>query len=165
VSSNNAFISTFVFGLNNPSSTSYRSSGTINRRLFLGCDNLTPDTLSDTDVMLPRALWLSDINCRIEGPTAGQLTIDDGDTNNGIRMLVNSSSPTIRPESSSNTALLKLGRNTSQGVECLPGVVLRVNSSPIANATDGTVAQFAAGVVGASRGLYQLRGATWVFIG
>lgn len=160
VSSNNVFIATFVFGSNN----SYQSSGVVNRRLFLGCDNLTPGPLADTDVMLPKALWLSDTNCRIEGPSAGQLTIDDGDTNNGLRLIVDTQNPIIQPESASNTALLRLGRSGSQGVECLPGIVLRPNSSPLANATDGTVAQFNAGVVGASRGLYQLRGSTWVFI-
>ena len=161
VSSNNVFISTFVFG----STTSYRSSGVVNRRLFLGCDNLTPDNLSDTDVLLPRSLWLSDDNCRIQGPAKGQLTIDDGNDINGVRFIVDSESPSIVPESPSGTASLTLGRPTSLGVQCIPGIVLPTQNTPITGALDGTIAQFNAGVVGANRGLYQLRDGAWVFIG
>lgn len=157
VSSNNVFISTFVFG----SVTSYQSSGVVNRRLFLGCDNLTPDNLSDNDVMFPLALWLSDNNCRIQGPANGNLTIDDGADTNGLRFLVDSESPSIQPES---TAELILGKANSQGVRCIPGIILPIQATQITDAVDGTIAQFSAGVVGPNRGLYQLRGSNWVFI-
>ena len=160
VSSNNNFIATFVFGSN----TSYQTSGVVNRRLFLGCDNLTPDNLADTDVMFPKSLWLSDNKCKIEGPANGQLTISDGIGNNGLRFDVRSENPIIKPDSSSSTASVTVGDNNSLGVTCLPGIVLPVYNTEPANTIDGMIMQFHAGVVGANRGLYQLRDGVWEFI-
>lgn len=160
-STNNVYISTFVTG----SSTSYASSGLVTRRLFLGCDNLTPESLSDADVMLPESLWLNETFCRLRGSVAGQLAIDDGNESNGVRLTVNSEAPDIKPSSTSGTARLTLGRASSQGVSCVPGIILEPNSTLPTNPAEGTLVQFTAGVVAPSAGLYQLRGGTWVFIG
>lgn len=160
-SGNNVYISTFVFA----AAASYVSSGIVNRRLFLGCDNLTPQPISENDVLLPESIWLNDGTLRLQSPASGILEIDAGDNTNGILFFTNSLNPVIRPSNLDNASLLTLGWEGTQGVECKPGIVLPLQSSEVANATDGAVIQYAAGVVGTQRGLYQLRAGTWIFIG
>jgi len=127
-------------------------------------EKLTPDNLGDTDVMFPRSLWLSDNKCRIQGPADGYLSIDDGIDTNGLHLIANSENPSIQPKSNSTTALLSLGKANSRGVECLPGIILPVQTASLSDAVDSTVAQCATRVAGPNRGLYQLRDSNWTFI-
>ncbi|MFQ5644215.1 MAG: hypothetical protein ACE5FQ_11040 [Thiogranum sp.] len=161
-SGNNVFMAVFVFG----GGTGYLSSGQVSRRLFLGCDNLKPLSIDDNDVLVPRALWIDDGSTRIiSHPNQNNIAFDDGDSATGLKVLFNTDNPTIEPASTSQSSQLTLGATGTSGVECLPGLILPIQSSPVANAVDGMIAQYDAGVVGPDRGLYQLRGASWVFIG
>jgi len=160
-SGNNVYISTFIFA----AASSYTSSGIVNRRLFLGCDNLSPQPINDNDVLLPEAIWLNNGTLRLQSPTSGILEIDAGDGTDGIQLSAKSLNPIIRPSNLDAASLLTLGAVGTQGVECKPGVVLPLQSTVLLNVTEGMLVQYAAGVVGTQRGLYQLRANIWVFIG
>ena len=158
-SKNNVFIGAFVFN----SGISYASSGTVIERLFIGCDNLVPPNTSDNDTIIPKSLWLKDGASRIWSSET-QIQFDDGVDSNGIQFDFATITPKIRTSSSDSSARLLLGKSNTQGVECLPGLVLPVQSSPPAVPREGMLVYFASGVVGALRGLYQYRLASWVFI-
>lgn len=160
-SANNVFIAVFVF-----SQTGYFSSGPVRNRLFLGCDNLRPLSVDDNDTVIPTALWIDDGSTRISSqPGQSNIAFDDGDIDTGLKVLFNTDNPNIEPASGNSNSRLTLGAAGTRGVECLPGLILPLLNNPIPNAVDGTIAQYAAGVVGSNRGLYQLRGSSWVFIG
>ncbi len=161
-SANNVFISVFVFAAN----TSYVSSGVVENRLFLGCDNLTPDFAADADVIIPTALWLNDGGTRISQQNQSGIAFDDGDARTGLDVQFSTDNPVIRPgRSDIPVARLTLGAVGTRGVECLPGLILPLLDVAIPNALDGTFAQYASGVVGPDRGLYQLRDNNWIFVG
>ena len=160
VSKNNVYIATFVFG----SGTSYQSSGTVQDRLFIGCDNLLPENTSDNDTIVPQAIWLNDGASRIWSSDI-IIQFDDGTDTNGLQFSCATNTPFIRPASSAPEAQLLLGKTGSSGVECTPGVVLPIQSNPPANPPEGMLVYFIAGAVGANRGLYQYRNDVWVFIG
>ncbi|HFD32670.1 MAG TPA: hypothetical protein ENJ28_08215 [Gammaproteobacteria bacterium] len=155
----NNYIATFALGVN----TSYISSGVVRDRTFIGCDNITPGSAGDADVVVPRALWLADGSSRIK-ETQG-IQFDDGVDGNGIQMDVTSINPVIRTASRDNMAQLTLGSNGTQGVECLPGLTLPQQTQPISNPAEGMLAYFSAGVIASDEGLYQYRNGAWVFIG
>lgn len=156
---NNVYIATFAFGIG----TAYVPIGNVFNRTFIGCQNIVPSPAVDADMMSPRGLWLEENAIRL-WKNAGNLQLDNGTIDNGVQINVSNTVPQIQPSSSATTAQLTMGRNGTRGVECLPGIVLPVQSTPIASPKEGTLAQFAAGVVGANTGLYQLRQGTWVFI-
>lgn len=162
ISSNNTFISTYVFG----SAESYRSQGNVTNRTFIGCDNLTPGSLTDNDAMMPSALWLGNGSTRMRSMGPAVVEMDNGDASalRGFRLEAGGADLTIRGTGSTQNGKVVVGHADSSGVECLPGLVMRARTTPINNPIDGTLAQFAPGVVGAQRGLYQYRGNTWVFI-
>jgi len=160
-SNNNVYIAVFVFA----ATTSYMSSGLVGKRLFLGCDNLTPDFAADSDVIIPAALWVNDGDARISQQNPNGITFDEGDSRDGVEFRFNTDNPSIRPGSTIPVARLTLGAAGTRGVECVPGLILPLQGNAIPSAVDGTIAQFAAGVVGSDRGIYQLRGSNWVFIG
>lgn len=161
-SANNVFIAVFVFG----GGTGYLSSGQVSDRLFLGCYNLNPDSVASFDAILPRSLWIDDGSTRIfSQPNQSNIAFDNGDRSTGLKILFNTDNPAIEPTGTSQAARLTLGADGTSGVECLPGLILPVLNNPIANAEEGTIAQYAAGVIGPDQGLYQLRGSSWVFIG
>ena len=161
-SANNVFMGVFAFG----GGTGYLSPGFVPGRIFLGCENLNPHPAVDTDVIIPRALWIDDTNARIYTlPDKSNITFDDGDRRTGVGVFFNTDNPSIKPTSSSSKAQLNLGADDTRGVECIPGLILPLRNKPISNAKDGTIAQYAAGVVGPQRGLYQSRGSNWIFIG
>lgn len=157
---NNVYIAVFAFNVG----TSYVSDGKTRRRFFFGCDNITPESTNDGDVIISDAIWLNNGTSRIWSSASGQFQLDNGDGNLGLQFSVDASSPEIRPSSTNPDATIMLGRAGSKGVECIPGVVLAELGSPIDNPMDGTLAQFSAGVVGANPGLYQMRAGVWVFI-
>ncbi len=157
---NNVYMAVFAFGVG----ASYVSDGRARRRLFFGCDNITPESTSDGDVVVPDAIWLNNGSSRIWESASGLFQIDNGDSNLGLQISVNTSSPEIRQSSTSQDAALVLGRSGSKGVKCVPGIVLAELGSPISNPEEGTLAQFSAGVVGPNAGLYQMRAGVWVFI-
>ena len=162
VSANNVFMAVFVFG----GGAGYLSSGTVTRRLFLGCENLSPLSVDDNDTIIPRALWIDDGSTRIfSHPNQSNIAFDDGNRSTGLKILFNTDNPSIEPSSVASTSRLTLGATGTRGVECLPGLILPLLNNPVPNAVDGMIAQYAAGVVGPNRGLYQLRGSGWVFIG
>ena len=155
----NNYIATFALGVN----TSYISSGVVRDRTFIGCDNIKPESVGDADVVVPRALWLADGKSRIK-ETQG-IQFDNGVDENGLQMEVSSINPVIRTTSQENTAHLTLGRQGTQGVECIPGLVLPPQTQAMLNPVEGTLAYYSADVVGTDVGLYQYRNASWVFIG
>ena len=142
LSGNNVFISTFVF----TATINYDSSGNVNRRLVLGCDNLTPGPIEDNDSMVPKALWLNDGKFRLWGSGTGRAEIDAGSGSDGIQFITGNTNVHIRPSSADSAAI-------------------PLQASELTNVADGTLIQYAAGVVGAQRGLYQLREGAWIFIG
>lgn len=158
-SKNNVFIGTFAIGVG----VSYASSGTVLQRLFIGCDNLILTNTSDNDTVIPAALWLNDAKGRIWSNDT-RIQFDDGVDTNGIQFDFASTTPTIRTASSSSNAQLSLGKPGTKGVQCLPGLVLPVQSTAPTSPPEGMLVYFASGVVGASRGLYQYRLGSWVFI-
>lgn len=158
-SKQNNYIATFALGVQ----TSYVSSGVVRDRTFLGCDNITPESVGDSDAVVPRALWLSNGSSRIK-ETEG-IQFDNGIDINGLQMDVASINPVIRTTSQDNAAQLTLGRKGTQGVQCVPGVVLPPQTSEITNPVEGTLAYYNASVIGPSAGLYQYRNSSWVFIG
>ena len=160
-SSNNVFISTYTLN----TATSYSSAGNVSRRSFIGCDNLEPDSLDDADTLLPNSLWLNNGVTRVAAPAEGVLTISNENSNNGLRITADSINPAIRSSSDATSASLSLGQINTRGVECLPGLILPALNNPIPNPAEGTIAQFMPGIVGPNRGLYQLRGGSWIFIG
>ncbi len=159
-SRNNIFIASFAIGVNK----GYVSSGNVFNRFFMGCQNLFPAGADEGDMIVHNAIWLNEMAARI-WETSGNLQLDDGDASNGVQISLNTSNPSIQPSSSNASALLTLGRNNTQGVECQPGLVLPLQSTAINSPKEGTLAQYAEGVVGSSAGLYQLRQGSWVFIG
>lgn len=156
---NNVYIATFAFGVG----IAYVPRGNVFNRTFIGCQNIVPSPAADGDMMSPRGLWLEEGAIRLWKNT-GNLQLDNGTIDNGVQINVSNTVPQIQPSSTAATAQLTMGRNGTRGVECLPGIVLPIQSTPIASPKEGTLAQFAAGVVGANAGLYQLRQGTWVFI-
>ncbi|MFV2057440.1 MAG: hypothetical protein ACC707_13285 [Thiohalomonadales bacterium] len=158
---NNIYIGVFVFA----ATTSYLSSGMVGKRLFLGCANLKPDFAANTDVIIPAALWVNDGGARISQKNPNGITFDEGDSRAGVEFRFNTDNPSIRPGSNIDTARLTLGAAGTRGVECVPGLILPLQLNAIPSAVDGTTAQFAAGVVGTDRGIYQLRDGSWIFIG
>lgn len=159
--SNNVYIAVFAFGVG----ASYVSDGLSRKRFFFGCDNIAPTPGSDGDVIISDALWLNNGSTRIWETSTGSLQFDSGFGAEGLKFSTKDLSPTIQPTVTSSSTQLTLGNPGTLGVECQPGVILSELSTPINNAKEGTLAQFAAGVVGPNAGLYQLRQAAWVFIG
>jgi hypothetical protein len=156
---NNVYIATFTFG----SGVRYAAVGNVFNRTFIGCQNVTPEPTSEGDMMIPHGLWLKEGKVRL-WENGGNLQFDNGTDDNGVQIGVRNTIPHIQPSNTDATAQLTMGRAGTRGVECLPCIVLPTLSAPIANPLHGTLAHFAAGVVGPNAGLYQLRQGTWVFI-
>ncbi|GEM_PF-5031505 len=157
---NNVYIAATSFGNN----TGYTAIGNVFNRLFMGCQNIIPSPTSNGDVLVPDALWLNEGAVRL-WENSGNLQFDNGSDINGVQLSVGNTVPRIQPSSTDPAAQLTLGRAGTRGVECEPGLVLPLQTTPIPDPKEGTLAQFAAGVVGANTGLYQLRQGSWVFIG
>ncbi|MFK5892054.1 MAG: hypothetical protein QM504_02410 [Pseudomonadota bacterium] len=157
---NNVYIAVFAIGVRE----GYTNSGDVFNRLFMGCQNILPDSTSNGDVIVPHAIWLNEGSTRL-WEQLGNLQIDDGDDNNGVQISVNNNTPRIQPSSNDSNAQITLGRPGTRGVECEPGIILPLQTTPITNAKDGTLAQFTNDIVGTSQGLYQLRQGVWDFIG
>ena len=160
LSSNNAYIGVFVFGTPN----SYVSSGTVGNRTFVACDNFIPDNLSDSDAMFPTAVWLNNGGARI-WEDSQSLQFDDGDSQNGLKVSIDSNQPVIRPSLTAANSKISIGNASTQGVECLPGVVLPVQNVTVASPAEGMLCYLRAGLEGPNEGLYHYRSGAWVFIG
>ncbi|MFK5894874.1 MAG: hypothetical protein QM504_16770, partial [Pseudomonadota bacterium] len=156
---NNVYIATFAIGVKK----GYTALGNVFNRLFMGCQNIFPDSTNDGDAVIPNAMWLNEGTIRLR-EQLGNLQFDDGDDNNGVQISVNNNTPKIQPSSSDSSAQITLGRSGTRGVECEPGIILPLQTTPITDPKEGTLAQFKDGVVGANSGLYQLRQGSWVFI-
>jgi len=156
---NNVYIGSFALGVKK----GYNAIGNVFNRLFIGCQNLLPESTEEGDVLVPSAMWLNEGAARL-WEKFGVLQLDDGDTENGIQIKINNTIPSIQPSSSDSTTQLTLGRTGTRGVECEPGIILPLIRSEILDPKEGMLIQYLAGIVGSNEGLYQFRRGTWVFI-
>lgn len=157
-SSNNVYSATFALGC----TIGYISGGAVTNRTFIGCNGFKTQQMSEGDVLLPRGIWFdSGGRITLQG---GAMQFDGGGSNQGFQALVNKANPEIMQVSTSQTSQFYLGRTGTRGVECVPGLILPIQTTRPTSPKNGSLYYFAAGVVGASEGLYHLRSGVWVYI-